>query len=228
MVIVLVTVLAGAAAAAYSMLGDEPAADAPPPAEQIFVTDTLLLFEPTVHSDAEGGTVRPIVRSHGTLAVRIAERLIARADIDGVDLEALYGIDADAHGGAVRAAIAETEVRVDEDDDFLVHMRTSGENPDAIVTAIDELTGALHRRFEEIGLSDGRPPFIVVEPAGLVDERLATETPPEARVRNPAIIVVVAAFAGLFLGVFLAFVLNYINQVRNDSEAMRKLKGKAE
>ncbi len=227
LVIVLVTVLAGGAAAAYSTLGDDPVEDAPPPAEEIYVADSLLLFEPSVYSNAEGATVRPVARSYSTLAVRIADRLVARADIDGMNLETLYGIDADAHGGAVRTAIADTEVQIDEDDAYLVHMQTSGDNPEAVVTAIEELTGALRRRFEEIGLADDRAAFVVVEPAGLVDERVADEPPPEARGRNPAVIVVVAVFAGLFLGVFLAFVLNYINQVRKDPEAMRKLKGEA-
>lgn len=247
-VVVFVTALSVAAGAAFAFLAAEPEPEPEEPDEPVAETESftpeerfdaraLLLFEPWVFERQEGEQIQRASRNYAPLATRIAEGIGLRAGEDRLEGEPLEE--------GVREAVAGATVARDDADEYLVVVGTTATSAQDSVEAAEVIVDRLQRRFEEIGLgeqnpvnteSGARPIFYVVEEPQIVETR--TTEPPETdeseeseeseepEERNAGVIVVVAGFAGLFFSVFLAFVLNYIRLVRQDPEAMRKLRGK--
>ncbi|TVQ21221.1 MAG: hypothetical protein EA383_17360 [Spirochaetaceae bacterium] len=216
--IVLLTLLAAAAAGAYTWLGDTRAAE-PADQEPAYTAHALLLFEPVAREIVVNAQITTVARSYSTLGVRLLEGMVRSAEAGAVELP--FGAD-------VRDAVASAQIEQDGDDESLVALSAVSSEAATSEAALSAMIDALTERFTASGLSaqvsGGVPLFYVIEPIRVFSDREAAEVI-DATERRPAVMITVAAFAGLFFSIFLAFVLNYARQVKNDPEAMRKLKG---
>lgn len=218
LLIVVVTLLAVAGGWGYTALSSGESAEA----GARYRAHTVLFFEPVVQTVVEGDRAPTVVRSYADVASRILEALSEPASLRSIAGAA--GADGELAEPMVRA-LSRLTVAEDEDNPYISTLSLTDSGPSRAEEAVRTALRLLDARLSAMGLEhpDGdRPVYHVIEPV--------TSTPAgedEAQ-RNRTTVIAVSGVTGFFLAIFLSFVLSYINRVRKDPEAMRKLRGEAE
>ncbi len=185
----------------------------------VYRVQTVLFFEPFVQTVVQGDRAPTVVRSYSDVASRILEALSNPASLRAI-AEASEP-NAPEPDDAVVSALERLTLEPAENNPYIVTLTIVHSESSVATEATNRALSLLQARLASLGLQHpegDRPIYYLLEPP----------TPPvrteESDNRNPATVVTIAGVTGFFLAIFLSFVLSYISRVRQDPEAMAKLK----
>lgn len=216
-VIVVVTVLAIAGGWLYTVVSGDRGEEAPPS----YQVEAVLFFEPFVQTAVQGNRAPTVVRSYSDVASRLVEAMSNPTSLQNM-VEATQPelpLPADSVVTALRSVTLERE----GSDPYILTLSLRHSQDNVASEAATRALSLLESRLESLGLGgaeeSGRPMFYVLQPP-----KPPTRITVEQDGSDPVMVIGIAGFTGFFLALLLSFLLSYISRVRQDPEAMAKLR----